>query len=481
MTAISKTAALTEAALIRDETGTGLNTAARVGGTFEDFADSLLYSSTVASAADRTITVDDIETSALAGLIIHNSTPATDGAPQYSGALVLQGEGKITPAGARREVYARMQAQAVNDTSVTPVWMLALDQAAEGTAPDAASTTPVLTVTPTLTSLLGSGHSLVVPGYVSAGAGSVFGTFRVGNLNSGGENAVWFSNAAHNDAVRGLAVDASNNLIVGSTGTIGAGAPGNVTFDVGTSGTGFTFRIGGAAEVTFSATTADFQNNNVVTTGNLALGNGSQVTFDSSPGGTPVVALRADSSENLYVGNSGTNGSTGNIYDVKTGGSHSLRVNNVTMALVALNALKLQDGTDANFAIQGNAEAMIGLNIAGSGVRNLELFGDGSGGMGGMNGGIRVVEAVVVPSTAPTGDAVFLWGQDGAFYGMGSSGTIRTVVAAEPHCKNCGRDFAFECRNPAMGKLAVCMWCVTEELDRLGGDSSKYIITREAA
>src|SRR5574341_327787 len=108
----------------------------------------------------RTIVRTGLGSTAIAGLIVHNSTAAAVGAPQYSPALVLQGEGWETTGGTRREVYARIQGQGVQGTSVTPRLMIALNEGVEGVHPDAAATTEALFLTPTTLNLVSSGAGL---------------------------------------------------------------------------------------------------------------------------------------------------------------------------------------------------------------------------------------------------------------------------------------------------------------------------------
>jgi hypothetical protein len=72
----------------------------------------------------------------------------------------------------------------------------------------------------------------------------------------------------------------------------------------------------------------------------------------------------------------------------------------------------------------------------------------------------------VINGTAPTGNPTgmyYLWAESGAFKGRGTSGTVTTIGAADPHCPECGRDFVVEWSNAKWGELRVCMWCLTHE------------------
>ena len=47
---------------------------------------------------------------------------------------------------------------------------------------------------------------------------------------------------------------------------------------------------------------------------------------------------------------------------------------------------------------------------------------------------------------------------------IGSSGTVTTLAAAEPHCNVCGADFCVEYENPKYGYLTICLACLADEL-----------------
>jgi hypothetical protein len=305
---------------------------------------------------------ESIGTGAAAGLVVHNPTASGAGAPQYSPGLVLQGEGWETTGGTRREVYARTQVRGIEGASVTPTWALALGSAAEGTTPDAASLTDVLSVTPSLLTL--ASGALDTP-------------------------TAWVLNVA------------------------------------------------GAPQLNLSATTADFQNNAITTTGNVTaatavlsgnvtLANTSVVTFDSDPTGTPVIALRLDTGEQLLIGADGANGPENIVYQVKTGQIHRWFVGSTAQVHLGASVFEFSPGIDTNFALFGNGEAMIGLDIAASGVRNLALFNDGSAAMQSMDGGVYIANAVVVPTGNATNGG-FLYVNAGA---LEYRGTTELVFSA---------------------------------------------------
>lgn len=136
-------------------------------------------------------------------------------------------------------------------------------------------------------------------------------------------------------------------------------------------------------------------------------------------------------------------------------------------------ALVFGDGTVANAAtIFGIATS---INSGVTWIPRLVVKQDGSIGIGTKDqfgsgaGVIGLANAITVPTTNPTGGHV-LYAEAGAFKGRGSSGTITTIAAAEPHCPRCGRDFAHEWENEKYGKLSICAWCLSDALEKLGID-----------
>jgi hypothetical protein len=82
---------------------------------------------------------------------------------------------------------------------------------------------------------------------------------------------------------------------------------------------------------------------------------------------------------------------------------------------------------------------------------------------------IGIANATTVPTTNPTGGHV-LYADAGALKGRGSSGTVTTIAAAEPHCPRCDRDFVHEWHNDKYGTLSLCAWCLTDALEQIGID-----------
>jgi len=78
----------------------------------------------------------------------------------------------------------------------------------------------------------------------------------------------------------------------------------------------------------------------------------------------------------------------------------------------------------------------------------------------------------VFPTSNPSA-GVILYAEGNALKGRGGSGTITTIVPAEPHCPKCGLDFALEWANPDSGKkLSICAPCFVDALRVAGIDTT---------
>lgn len=103
---------------------------------------------------------------------------------------------------------------------------------------------------------------------------------------------------------------------------------------------------------------------------------------------------------------------------------------------------------------------------------NVSLFAAGS-----FGGGVKVLfgaDATTEPTSDPVGGGL-VWWYNGAFKGRGTSGTITTIAAAEPHCPKCGNDYVFEARNPDRGHhVAICWTCFLDTCTRHGIERSDF-------
>ena len=112
--------------------------------------------------------------------------------------------------------------------------------------------------------------------------------------------------------------------------------------------------------------------------------------------------------------------------------------------------------------------------INGSGVQIGGTFALGSGA-----GVLGVANATTDPTTNPSGGGV-LYASAGAGKWRGSSGTVTTFGAAEPHCPRCHRDYVFEARNDSRNEhLAICWSCFCDEASSAGLDVAKFAFIRQ--
>lgn len=83
---------------------------------------------------------------------------------------------------------------------------------------------------------------------------------------------------------------------------------------------------------------------------------------------------------------------------------------------------------------------------------------------GGGAGVLFFANSATAPTSNPT-NGYLQYVTAGALKGRGTSGTVTTIGAAEPHCTVCGSDFVLERENPKYGgRLVVCIKCLVEEL-----------------
>lgn len=129
--------------------------------------------------------------------------------------------------------------------------------------------------------------------------------------------------------------------------------------------------------------------------------------------------------------------------------------------------------------INGASATMIEATeiAAGRRVVFLALGADGTTTEMAANTGDRVL-AIANCATAPTAPGVgvvIVYGEAGALKGYGTSSTVTTIAAAEPHCPRCGNDYIFEARNDVRGHhVAICWTCFLAEAQAHGLDRSKF-------
>jgi hypothetical protein len=155
-----------------------------------------------------------------------------------------------------------------------------------------------------------------------------------------------------------------------------------------------------------------------------------------------------------------------------------------TAAIVAADNVANQHLNYMAFRVRNAADANTeaGLNAATRlTITGLGNFGFNGTDYGGGSGVLALKDASTAPTTNPTGGHI-LYSQAGALKGRGSSGTVTTIAASEPHCQRCGADFVLEWENPEYGgRLAVCFKCLTVALAKAGIMSDDYAIATPSA
>jgi hypothetical protein len=126
---------------------------------------------------------------------------------------------------------------------------------------------------------------------------------------------------------------------------------------------------------------------------------------------------------------------------------------------------------NANWTLWDDVNNVTALAAVQGALPNLAMFSQGS--FGGGLGVLSVANANTNPSSNPSGGGI-LYSTGGAGTWRGSSGTVTTFGPADPHCPDCGRDFAWQWENTKYGKLVICAWCASESF-------RKGVIERRAA
>jgi hypothetical protein len=167
------------------------------------------------------------------------------------------------------------------------------------------------------------------------------------------------------------------------------------------------------------------------------------------------------------------------------GGSAGGAGNNNGGQLVLTSGAKTGIGLkgDVRIGLNGNqnVDVMIDMNEGVSGQRLLTMF-SGQGTLPGAGPGDMVMvwaTAATAPTVNPGVGTFLIWVDpaNNSWKARGSSGTVTTVAPADPHCPNCGRDFALEWEHPDRGEhFAVCLPCLVGQLDAAGISRSKYMI-----
>ena len=136
-------------------------------------------------------------------------------------------------------------------------------------------------------------------------------------------------------------------------------------------------------------------------------------------------------------------------------------------------ALITADSND-DVVVGGTADIDTGLLLTGDG--NLWI-GNEPPDWQNMSHGVFIADGYVVPDGDPA-EGIFVYSESGAGKARGTSGTVTTWAAAEPHCPRCNSDFALEWSNPKYGgTLAICAKCLVDALNKAGITPDQYAIS----
>lgn len=310
-----------------------------------------------------------------------------------------------------------------------------------------------------------------------------------------GDNLVIATSAAVVGGAAGQAItsDGSGNTLSATTSYFGTGATPYLTLIAGTP-TNAGVRLGNAQKLSFrnQGGTADFLGCYTDTSNFVHVGD------PTNQGSTTVI--HAPTQINLAIGASTIATLTSSLLTTSTSvaigsgtvaATASIRVpNNIGTILAQRNAPNSGDliiaqvnttdlflgsgsgasGPHTNVYVQGSASSSFAVNgtvrlqASGTGVQ----FGAGGVDHGSGNGVIGIDNATTDPTTNATGGGI-IYASSGALKYRGSSGTVTTMGAAEPHCPRCGTDVGVsECRNDMFGEhLIHCHAC--EIAGRNGG------------
>ncbi len=265
-----------------------------------------------------------------------------------------------------------------------------------------------------------SSTGLALPGassFIALGADPAdAGRIRLSNTDA----INWESSTPGTD-IAGLAVNSSNQLLLGSPATA-AGAMVDTNVGVYTNG-GLRLQISSSGD-------ANFQDNNIFTTGFVALGanpadtgrirlsNGDQIVWEANPAGSDIFGMTVDSSNQLILGNTGGS-SVSYVQSPSSGGVHSFTIAGQTRLL--LSATVLECGSAINRLRFNNAAVNPIIQVESSAAAaatgtSLEVAGQDMSGAGATVGGITHVRAG--NSTNGTGGALNLYSGTGVTPGV---------------------------------------------------------------
>lgn len=297
-------------------------------------------------------------------------------------------------------------------------------------------------------------------GAVASGVSSVALGKQAGGASSGDDNVfIGYKSAL------GLTTG-SNNVVIGSEAALSSSDTSNATVvgreAVGASGATV---LGRYAEGGPDSLAMGYQTS-ALGTGAIALG-----TQASSPSDNAIALISvADQADSLCIG---TGSDKDDVYfgqgrvSASMAGSEAFTVHSsdalgtdVGGANLRLAAGRLTGAAVGKKLVMATARAGSSGTTLRTLTDRLELD---------RAGVLLLKNAASAPAMNPS-DGHYLYAEGGALKGRGSSGTTTTIAPADPHCPRCQRDFAVEWQSEQYGRLSICVWCLTDALERFGSD-----------
>lgn len=232
---------------------------------------------------------------------------------------------------------------------------------------------------------------------------------------------------------------------------------------------------------------ANYQANNIVTTGDVSIGTTPSTAGDLrvNHGFSLQGRNQANSADRTVVSwgvaanNAAQFGDAGATFPnvvADLGNTRiDMRISTTSHMRMSANVLDFNPGI-ANFDIRSGGQALFGLAQATT-VRNLAIFAAASTSFQSGDRVIFIADRTAAPAGNPTGGA-YMYCSAGAGTWRGSSGTTTTFGPAEPHCPKCKRDFAWQWENDKYGHLSICAWCLSEQIEALGIPAEKFAMVK---
>jgi hypothetical protein len=133
-----------------------------------------------------------------------------------------------------------------------------------------------------------------------------------------------------------------------------------------------------------------------------------------------------------------------------------------------------------DWRVEGASLSHLLAVIGDSSAENLIFCHSTEPGWNSMDRGIFIGDATTAPAGDPSGGG-YMWSESGAIKWHGSSGTVTTMGAADPHCPRCKMDYVLEWTNNRYKRkhMAICWNCLAGALERVGVPESDYTFPKE--